>query len=105
GYDDPDGDGWSNLQEYQNGSDPGGFNTPPTPTGLRAEYNSVTGDAVIKWNPSSGPVTGYTLHKAVWWLGEQTDFTLSANATSQADYVPSTPSSPVYDGPNKRVYY
>ena len=34
GYKDADGDGWTNVEEFQNGTSPSGFNEPPAPRGL-----------------------------------------------------------------------
>lgn len=54
GYKDSDNDGWSNLQEYQNGTNPGGFNTPPAPQGIRARLNPSSSGALVTW-VSPGP--------------------------------------------------
>src|SRR5207248_10747986 len=60
-YGDPDADGWSNLQELQNGTGPNTYDTPPQPTGLTVNYNSGNNSALITWSPSPGPVLSYTL--------------------------------------------
>jgi hypothetical protein len=59
-YGDPDQDGWVNLQEYQNGTAPDVFNTPPAPQGLRAKWSGPS-TALVSWLPSSG-VLGYELY-------------------------------------------
>ena len=71
-YADPDGDGWNNLQEFQNGTSPLVFNAPPTPTGVYAYWDSTGTNVVILWNPSPGPVTSYTIYGAVyeWMTGD-----------------------------------
>lgn len=59
---DPTGDGWTLLQDYQNGWIPTNWVTPPAPEGLAViSYNSVSNWATVTWLPSSGAVTNYTL--------------------------------------------
>jgi len=61
-YADPDGDGWNNLQEFQNGTDPTVFNTPPSPVFSVTPTANDNGE-VISWNPAQGAVTGYTIYR------------------------------------------
>src|SRR5207249_1757537 len=35
-YSDPDGDGWTTIEEFYNGTNPSIFNTPRAPSGFRA---------------------------------------------------------------------
>jgi len=58
---DTSGDGWTLLQNYQNGTNPNQFNTPPAPTSLTAVYRNAT--PTISWTASPGPVTGYLLQR------------------------------------------
>jgi hypothetical protein len=59
---DPVGDGWTLLQDFQNGWNPNVFYTPPAPQGLTvSSYNAGTSTATLTWLPSPGPVTGYTI--------------------------------------------
>lgn len=61
-YADPTGDGWTLLQDYQNGWNPTNFQTPPAPQGLAVtSFNSISNWATLTWLPSPGPVTGYTM--------------------------------------------
>ena len=62
-YGDPDGDGWNNLQEYQNGSNPNSFNTPPKPAGFTAGLIASGQQVLLAWSPSSGNVTGYAIER------------------------------------------
>jgi hypothetical protein len=56
------GDGWTLLQDYENGWIPTNWVTPPAPQGLAVvSYNSVSNWATVTWLPSSGAVTNYTL--------------------------------------------
>lgn len=64
-YDDPDGDGWTNVQEYQNGTAPTSFDTPPAPTGLTVWYNGSTIHVTAAWNHSGGPVQYYTIERYI----------------------------------------
>jgi hypothetical protein len=60
-YGNPAGDGWNNLQKFQNGMNPNVFYTPAAPQGVTVSYKSSTGAANISWLPSSGNVTGYAV--------------------------------------------
>ena len=81
-YGDPMGDGWSNLQKYENGINPNVFYTPPMPTGVVATIKT-NGNVTISWNPAAnlptngaGAVTGYTISF------DFTNFTVAANQTN-----------------------
>jgi hypothetical protein len=82
-YGDPDGDGWDNLQEFQNGTNPMLFNTPQAPRCLTVSYDPNTSVAMLNWLASRGPVTGYTLER-----DDYANFNLSAGITSYQDTVP-----------------
>jgi hypothetical protein len=60
-YGDPTGDGWNNLQAYENGWNPTIFYTPPAPQGFTATFVASTSMANVNWLPSPGAVTGYIL--------------------------------------------
>jgi hypothetical protein len=95
-YGDADGDGWNNLQEYQNGTNPNSFNTPPTPQGLNAIYNVSTAKAAVSWQPSPSPVTGYTVERSD--DSGVTDFTFSASTNDFLDDISSDLPDPSYGG-------
>lgn len=58
-YGDPDGDGWTNLQEYQNGTDPTGFNPLPPPQTLALRVDSTGTNMSLVWQSGGGPVIQY----------------------------------------------
>ena len=59
-YADPDGDGWTNLQEMQNGTDPLRWDQPPGPQGLSVRmYTNNT--AILDWHHLGGPSLDYFL--------------------------------------------
>ena len=98
-YGDSMGDGWNNLQKFQNGMNPNVFYTPPAPQGLAVNYNSFNNTAAISWQPSPGPVTGYTVEKTDSFIpgGVQTN-NVSAGATSFQDDVSSSVPDAFDDG-------
>jgi hypothetical protein len=79
-YGNPAGDGWNNLQKFQNGMNPNVFYTPPAPQGLTVSYNDNNRTATLNWLPSPGPITGYTIQRQDW-SGVTTNLTLPPNAT------------------------
>ena len=48
-YADPDGDGWSNLQEMQNGTDPLRFDQPASPQNLNVR-RYTNGTVIVTWS-------------------------------------------------------
>jgi hypothetical protein len=65
-YADPDGDGWSNVQEYQNGTDPYSWDAPPGPSAvsvrMRANPGSqTTGTAALTWYQTGVVPEFYTI--------------------------------------------
>jgi hypothetical protein len=61
-YSDPAGDGWTDLQKFENGWNPNTFYTPPAPTVTVAPLPGDNG-VLISWEPSLGNVTGYTIYR------------------------------------------
>ncbi len=60
-YGDADGDGWSNLQEFQNGTNPNQFNTPPPPQNVIANVDNTGTNVTVTWQSGGGPVTNYVI--------------------------------------------
>ena len=80
GYKDPDGDGYVNLTEYYNGTDPLVFNPPPGVPDLNEDYLSGTnGSTSITWQPASGSVLGYIV--------TSNGVPVATNSPSQLSYV------------------
>ena len=96
---DPMGDGWSNIQKYQDGMNPNVFYTPPTPQGVTVQYNSIAGTAKISWVPSPGPVVSYTITDS-----DGDTFTVAGDTTSYTDNVSSDQPDPSYLGTIPTTY-
>lgn len=63
-YQDPDGDGWTTLQEIQNGTDPITFNAPLAPFGLVAHSDAPFTSVTLKWQiPPSPSLLGFELER------------------------------------------
>ena len=58
---DSSGDGWTLLQDYQNGFVPGTFNTPPPPRITSAVLDSTATYVTLTWISGGGPVTNYVV--------------------------------------------
>jgi len=80
GYSDPDGDGWSNIQEMQNGTDPVGADLPAGPSNVSAQRN-VNGITRVTWS---------SWHLPEYFLVEKTDRTLARMTNPAA--IPRPPS-------------
>ena len=89
-YGDPAGDGWSNLQKFQNGWNPNVFYTPPPPPGFSVSYNSISGTVTLNWQPSQGNVTGYTITRYNPNTGGNDTFNFLSGVTSFVDTSPIT---------------
>ncbi len=61
GYKDPDGDGWTHIDEMRNGTTPLAFNTPAAPPNVAVHFIHQGTNATISWAPANGPVTGYII--------------------------------------------
>lgn len=63
GYRDTDGDGWTNIDEERNGTDPSAFNTPPPPPSVVVHLFPGNTNVLITWQAANGPITGYVIRK------------------------------------------
>ena len=77
-YGNPAGDGYSNLQKYQNGMNPNVFYTPPAPQGLTVQLNQTEQTASLSWLPSAGAVVSYTVEKS--YQNVISDFTTTSTS-------------------------
>jgi len=98
-YDDPDGDGWLNIQEYQNNTNPTVPNQPPAPTGLAATLKNGSTTVNVRWNRSEGRVLSYVLERYVPQLNQTDYFTLSTNSPVFNDTTFPVANPDPFDGP------
>jgi len=99
GYKDADNDGWTNLQEYQNGTNPNAFNTPAAPDGLVVTLVSTGLHANLTWQPARGAVTGYTIERSFTNVSTQ----VSSSLTSYADNSHTLPTGLYFTVPKYRL--
>jgi hypothetical protein len=86
-YGNPAGDGYGNLQKFQNGMNPNVFYTPPAPQGVTAALNQENNTAKVSWLPQSGAVTSYTVEKTDSYTHPATVqvFSVASNSSSYQD--------------------
>jgi len=101
---DPAGDGWSNLQKFQNGWNPTSFYRPPAPQAFSVLYNTHSGTVTATWQPSQGNVTGYSIQRFNPNPYRNTQFALSSNATSFVDNSPITSFVPESGEPTYSIH-
>jgi hypothetical protein len=62
GYKDPDGDGYVNLVEYQNGTDPLVWDAPAGVQNISVQLvGGTNGNLLATWQPAGGQVLGYII--------------------------------------------
>lgn len=98
-YGDSEGDGWNNLQKFQNRMNPNVFYTPPTPQGVTASFNAANGTATVSWLPSPGAVTGYKV------IINGVTNSVSSNTLTLTEAASNDPYSYFFDGPNAFLGY
>ena len=107
-YGNPKGDGWNNLQKFQNGWNPNLFYTPAAPQGFTVAYNANNNTATLKWLPAPGNVTNYTIERTYYYYptsgssAQTVDF--SSPSASMVDNVSSFLADPTTGG-NINVTY
>ena len=60
----PDGDAFSNIEEYYNGTSPTSFDTPPAPIPFAAFLDAGGTTATLTWRAASGPVSHYEIKRS-----------------------------------------
>jgi len=90
-YGDPMGDGWNNLEMFQNGMNPNLWYTPPAPQGVTVAFDGSNNLTAIDWTPSPGAVTNYIVERDVgyWSGGDTEDFNVSPGTTYLSDNLSS----------------
>lgn len=58
---DPDGDGWSNFQEFLNNTSPVAANLPPAPCSLSATVDGTGTNVTISWKSGGGSVQSFQI--------------------------------------------
>jgi hypothetical protein len=89
GYKDLDNDGWANLQEYQNGTDPNTFNTPPPPRAVSARLDASGTNVILSWASGGGPVTNYVIETGTYGLPNDTFQSIGQVSSSTFNYTDS----------------
>ena len=63
GYKDPDGDGWVNVQEWYNGTNPNVFNDPQAPFNFTAAADSPSGAVTLRWDSPNNSVVQFVIQR------------------------------------------
>jgi hypothetical protein len=94
-YGDADNDGWNNLQEFQNGTNPNSFNTPPPPQNVQARLDTTHTNVILSWRSGGGPVDHYGIEND--WAPSEIG-TASASTTEFVDAPNFGSYQPIYIG-------
>ncbi len=81
-FGDSDGDGWTNLQEYQRGTDPNHFDTPPPPQNVTAKVDASGTNITITWTSGGGPVTNYVIERTFNGFAESSASSIGSVASN-----------------------
>jgi hypothetical protein len=100
-YGDPDGDGWVNLREFENGTNPTQFDPPPPPNGVFVTADWIGTNFLVNWETGGGAVTEYEITD---YSGNELDSvnssTFTATVQPGADFLMDPRS---YDPPYYRI--
>jgi hypothetical protein len=83
-YKDPDGDGYVNIVEYYNGTDPLVFNTPAGAQNLVADVGIGGNSETFYWQPATGPVVNYVIF--AWNSGLNNWAPVATNSATQLSF-------------------
>ena len=83
-YRDFDGDGWYNIDENRNGTNPYQYDVPPS-LNLDVDFVWGSSNATLRWNPAPGSVVGYVIRRWIPESWEETFFTNFSAATMFTD--------------------
>ena len=88
---DPVGDGWTLLQDYEQGLNPTNFITPPAITGLTATQNTNSTSVTLTWDAETPTPASYVIYRTdynynTWQYGSAQQIgTVAGNNTSFVD--------------------
>jgi hypothetical protein len=74
--DDPSGDGWTYLDDFQKGFVPGTWNTPKPPQNLDWHFDATGTNAVLTWDSGGGDVDHFEIDAGAGEIGETDSSTL-----------------------------
>ena len=85
-YADPDGDGWMNIEEWENDSNPTVFNAPRAPQPFTARVAVNSNDVTLTWEKAPGSVLNYLIERQFNpWSSFNTLATISASSSNYVD--------------------
>jgi hypothetical protein len=88
-YADPTSDGWTLLEDYEDGWNPNSSRPPPAPQ-LTASFNDFSNSALLSWMTALTPATSFTVVRIETFYGNVVSnvFNLSGSVNSLQDTPP-----------------
>jgi hypothetical protein len=87
-YGDADQDGWNNLEEFNNGTNPTQPDSGPAPANVTASLDATGTNVIITWDAAAGPVMQYVIYGDYSQVGSASAAARTFTITNADPYDP-----------------